>query len=188
MLGMEALNLLNAGAGVLGQVKDVHLAVRENDAHAESRVAQAPEPPPPITSMSLSALFQSAGTFQIPDPVAVRKITVVANCLQKLPSPIRNPNLLCRARREGLVGCCGSATRGQVGFFRLLVPRVLRLAVVARIKQEVCALPSGLRCIDPGYPAAATISPPCLTHGHNLSIERCPDARHGRSLSSPRAG
>ena len=60
MLGIEALNLLNAGAGVLDQVKDVHLAVRENDAHAESRVAQAPEPPPPITSMSLSALFQSA--------------------------------------------------------------------------------------------------------------------------------
>src|SRR5271168_141610 len=40
VLGIEALNLLNAGAGVFGKVEDVDLAVRENDPHADRGVTQ----------------------------------------------------------------------------------------------------------------------------------------------------
>jgi len=41
MLGIEALNLLDARAGVFGEVEDVDLAMRENDPHADRGVAQA---------------------------------------------------------------------------------------------------------------------------------------------------
>ena len=41
MLGIEALDLLDAGASVLGEVEDVHLAVREDDPHADCGVTQA---------------------------------------------------------------------------------------------------------------------------------------------------
>jgi hypothetical protein len=37
--GVEAFDLLNAGAGVLGEVEDVHPALRENDPHANRGVA-----------------------------------------------------------------------------------------------------------------------------------------------------
>ena len=41
MLGVEAFNLINARASVLGQSIDVDLALRENDPHADGVVAQA---------------------------------------------------------------------------------------------------------------------------------------------------
>ena len=41
MLGIEALNLFNARASVLGEVEDVDLAVGEDDAHADGGMAQA---------------------------------------------------------------------------------------------------------------------------------------------------
>src|SRR5690606_14614470 len=34
-------------------------------------------PPPPIASILLSEEFQSAGTFQVPEPVEVRNMTLV---------------------------------------------------------------------------------------------------------------
>ena len=41
MLGIEALDLLDAGASVLGEVEDVDLAVGEDDPHADRGVPQA---------------------------------------------------------------------------------------------------------------------------------------------------
>jgi len=38
---IEALNLIDAGAGILGQVEDVDLAMTENNSHADSGMTQA---------------------------------------------------------------------------------------------------------------------------------------------------
>jgi len=40
VLGIKALNLLNAGSGILGEIEDVDLAMRENDPHADRGVTQ----------------------------------------------------------------------------------------------------------------------------------------------------
>ena len=41
MLGVEPLDLFHAGAGVLGEIEYVDLAMRENDPHADGCVAEA---------------------------------------------------------------------------------------------------------------------------------------------------
>ena len=40
MLGIKALNLLNARSGILGEIENVDLAMRENDPHADRGVTQ----------------------------------------------------------------------------------------------------------------------------------------------------
>jgi hypothetical protein len=40
VLGVEAFDLLDARPGILGEIEDVDLAVRENDPHADRRVTQ----------------------------------------------------------------------------------------------------------------------------------------------------
>jgi hypothetical protein len=41
MPGIEALNLIDAGAGVFSQVEDVHLTVAQNNSHANRSMAKA---------------------------------------------------------------------------------------------------------------------------------------------------
>ena len=42
---IEAFDLIDAGAGILGEIEDVHLALRENDPHANRRMTKAIDRP-----------------------------------------------------------------------------------------------------------------------------------------------
>ncbi len=60
MAGVEVLNLIGAGAGVLGQVEDVHLPMTQNDPHANRSVAK-----PVDASIAVGhGVMLQAGTFQ----------------------------------------------------------------------------------------------------------------------------